>query len=112
VIIDCLEFNRDFRLLDPWDELAFLALECEHLGCAAAGQWVLETYGNATGDVPAPSIIHFYTSYRAALRARLAIGHLGEPVNDAPKWRRRARRYLDLAEAHIAQSRSVAGSDL
>ena len=31
-IIDCLEFSRDFRILDPADELAFLALECERLG--------------------------------------------------------------------------------
>lgn len=112
VIIDCLEFNRDFRLLDPWDELAFLALECEHLGGAVVGQWVLETYGNATGDVPQPSVVHFYTSYRAALRAKLAIWHLREPVTDAPKWRQRARSYLDLAEAHIAQCRPAASSDL
>ena len=31
-IIDCLEFSRDLRLLDPADELAFLALECESAG--------------------------------------------------------------------------------
>ncbi len=28
VIIDCLEFSRDLRLLDPFDEFAFLGLEC------------------------------------------------------------------------------------
>ena len=31
-IIDCLEFSRELRLLDPADELGFLALECERLG--------------------------------------------------------------------------------
>ena len=37
-IIDCLEFDRDLRLLDPVDELAFLALECERLGAP----WICE----------------------------------------------------------------------
>ncbi|MDJ0389609.1 hypothetical protein QMO56_15945 [Roseomonas sp. E05] len=27
-VIDCIEFDRGFRLLDPFEELAFLALEC------------------------------------------------------------------------------------
>jgi aminoglycoside phosphotransferase family enzyme len=37
LIIDCLEFNRDFRILDPVDELAFLALDCERLGAPWTG---------------------------------------------------------------------------
>jgi len=36
-VIDCLEFRREFRLLDPADELAYLALECERLGAS----WVV-----------------------------------------------------------------------
>ncbi len=31
-IIDCLEFNANLRAVDPLDEVAFLALECERLG--------------------------------------------------------------------------------
>lgn len=36
-IIDCLEFRRDLRLLDPVNELAFLAMECERLGDRSIG---------------------------------------------------------------------------
>ncbi len=32
VVIDCLEFNRALREVDPFDELAFLDLECRMLG--------------------------------------------------------------------------------
>ena len=32
VIIDCLEFNRTLRLVDPLDEIAFLGMECARLG--------------------------------------------------------------------------------
>ena len=35
-IIDCLEFNVKLRANDPFDEIAFLTLECERLG----GGWV------------------------------------------------------------------------
>ena len=27
VVIDCIEFNREYRILDATDELAFLAME-------------------------------------------------------------------------------------
>ena len=37
-VIDCLEFDRDLRLLDPVDELAFLGLECERLGATWIGE--------------------------------------------------------------------------
>jgi len=32
VIIDCLEFNRQLRLVDPFDEIAFLGMEAVLLG--------------------------------------------------------------------------------
>jgi len=31
-ISDCLEFNRAMRIIDPYDEIGYLALECEVLG--------------------------------------------------------------------------------
>ena len=37
VFIDCLEFKRDFRVLDPLDELSFLALDCTRLGARWIG---------------------------------------------------------------------------
>ena len=33
-IIDCLEFNPRLRAVDPFDEIAFLSLECDRLGAA------------------------------------------------------------------------------
>lgn len=34
IVIDCLEFSARLRRLDPFDEICFLALECERLGGA------------------------------------------------------------------------------
>ncbi|MGI9228034.1 MAG: hypothetical protein ACR2PU_04500 [Gammaproteobacteria bacterium] len=98
VIIDCLEFSRELRILDPVDELSFLALECERLGSSFVGKRVLEIYSNTTNDFPPVKLIHFYKSYRACVRAKLAIWHLKDSqVLDRAKWVDRANEYLNLA---------------
>ena len=101
VIIDCLEFNRALRILDPADDLGFLALECERMGLPWAESILFEAYAQISGDRPAPALIHFYQAYRAAVRAKLAIWHLDEArFRDSPKWRRRALDYITLAASH------------
>ncbi len=98
-IIDCLEFSKELRVVDPADELAFLALECERLGDARVGQWFLETYRSVTGDEPPAPLLHFYRVYRAFRRATLAVWHLDDPgVTDPERFAARARHYLDLVE--------------
>lgn len=102
VFIDCLEFNRDLRVLDPFDEVAYLALECQRLGAA----WIGETFLSAarqTLAAPAPeALISFYRAARALLRARLALAHLTEPEPRTPeKWEPRARQYVGIAEASL-----------
>lgn len=100
VIIDCLEFNRDMRLLDPADELAYLAMECAHLGADWVEDALFAGYARHSGDAPAPALRLFYRCARALLRTRLAIAHLDdEVVADPEKWRRQALGYLDLATA-------------
>ena len=42
VIIDCLEFNRALRLVDPFDELTFFTLECDFLSAAWVGEYILK----------------------------------------------------------------------
>ena len=102
-IIDCLEFSRELRVLDPADELAFLALECERLGAPAFVATIFETYTEITGDVPPAPLLAFYRSYRACVRAKLAIWHLNDPEPREPsKWVARARHYLQLASQHGA----------
>lgn len=103
-IIDCLEFNREFRLLDPVDELAYLAMECERLGAAAVGEQVLRQYLEATGDSPPDELTWFYKAFRACLRAKIAIWHIADhEVSDTEKWRRRANDYLELAESYATR---------
>lgn len=107
-VIDCLEFSRELRIADAADELAFLALECERLGAPGLGSALLLAYGETSGDWPNPALVHFYQSYRATLRARIAIRHLDEEkFRYSAQWRRRAGEYLQLAERHQDSINSV-----
>ncbi|WP_295803358.1 hypothetical protein [uncultured Microbulbifer sp.] len=98
-IIDCLEFNRDLRCVDPLDELCYLALECELLGRTDLGATIVDSYSD--DGAPDPALVHFYQCYRALLRAQLAAAHLLDAeVPNPDKWYRKTRIYLDAAGRH------------
>jgi aminoglycoside phosphotransferase family enzyme len=97
-IIDCLEFNARLRVVDPFDEIAFLGLECERLGAGWAADYLRRRMKRALRDGPADELFAFYRCHRATLRARLAIAHLYEEHPRTPeKWPRLAAVYLALA---------------
>ena len=104
VFIDCLEFNRDLRIVDPADELASLAMECELLGAGELGKLLFDTYESVTGDAPGSALTRFYQSQRALLRAKLAVWHLEDGVTNSArgKWLARGRAYLRLAESYCS----------
>jgi aminoglycoside phosphotransferase family enzyme len=101
VIIDCLEFNRDFRILDAVSELMFLTLECARLGAPNLGEVIVQRYSEATGDVPPEPLRRFYTCYHACIRAKIALWHLADVADrEAPRWIDKATYYL--RQAHRA----------
>lgn len=100
VIIDCLEFSRRLRIVDPVDELAFLALECAMAGAPEVGLRLQRGYETYARDRPPERLIAFHTGYRALLRARLSALHSLEPGSRPPAaWLAKAAAYLDVAAA-------------
>ena len=98
-IIDCLEFNSRLRVVDPFDEVAFLSLECERLGAAWVADYLQRRMKRMLRDGYADELFTFYRCHRATLRARLAIAHLLEQHPRAPeKWPRLAATYLKFAD--------------
>ncbi len=106
LFIDRLEFNRGFRLLDPVEELAFLALECEFEGAAWIGDRVFGVYRSLTGEQPESELVTFFKATRAHLRARLSASHLTDhpPRDSVQKWIDKTRAYLELAWRHLPAS--------
>jgi aminoglycoside phosphotransferase family enzyme len=97
VIIDCLEFSRRLRIVDPADELAFLALECAMSGEPKVGVRLQRSYEALTGDRPPEPLIAWYAGFRSLLRARLMAVHSLEPGSRTPQeWLAKSNRYLEI----------------
>jgi aminoglycoside phosphotransferase family enzyme len=101
VVIDCLEFSAELRQVDPFDELAFLGLECTIAGVAWVAQRLVDGVGAALDDRPPDALVHLYAANRAALRARLAVAHLQDPQPRTPE------RWLPLGRRYLAQAASA-----
>lgn len=100
VVIDCIEFNPALRQVDPFDEVAYLGLECDMAGVSWIGPHLVSGMATALYDHPQLALLHFYTAHRALLRARLAMAHLLDSQPRAPeKWPPLAERYIERALA-------------
>lgn len=100
-VIDCLAFKREFREVDPVDELSFLAMECDWMGAGEVGIEVLHVYFRAGDDRCDERLVAFYKCLRACLRTKLALWHTGDgAVRDHDKWLHRAGQYLALARGY------------
>jgi aminoglycoside phosphotransferase family enzyme len=104
-VIDCLEFDRDLRILDRAEELAFLELECARLGHARAGHELACRTLALLDDSAPDNLRSFYRSHRAATRAKLYVWRAGEPDGgDSSSWLGRADGYISSALAESALS--------
>jgi len=102
-VIDCLEFDRNLRILDRAEELCFLELECSRLDRGEFGRWITAECLSRLGDAAPESLLAFYRSHRAATRAKLYVWRADEPDGESPgTWLARAREYLATA---LAESR-------
>lgn len=105
-IIDCLEFSRDLRIQDSAEEIAFLALECELAAGTDAARSLISAFAAVSGDEAAPSLMAFYMSRRATVRAILSAWHLADPRFDRGYYIAQTDRYRDIAAAYAAEALS------
>lgn len=95
-VLDCLDFDDRLRFVDRLDDVAFLAMDLEHLGRPGLAADFLHDYALASGDAGAApaSLVHHYTAYRAFVRAKVeCLQHTQGRTGAAEE----ARRYAELA---------------
>jgi uncharacterized protein len=103
-VIDCLEFERDLRLMDPFEEAAFLGLDCARLGAAWIGPQLIGNLSESLGNSPPAALSDFYTVFHACVRARIALRHLEDAQPSTPeRWPVMAESYFDAAAAALAR---------
>ena len=102
-VIDCLEFSRAMRILDPYDEIGYLGLECAMLGAQWVRPMLLDLLETRLGGRPEKDVLALYGGFRALLRARLCIAHLLDAVVRHPeKWKPAALSYIAMAESELS----------
>lgn len=99
LIIDCLEFNRNMRIVDPYDEVNYLGLECELLGAAWIRPQLVAVVDRELRAHPGTALIGLLGAFRCVMRARISLAHLFDPEPRKPEhWPRLARAYLGIAK--------------
>lgn len=101
-VLDCIEFNERFRFADVCADVAFVSMDLAWHGRADLAELFLAAYARESGDYDLYSVVDFYESYRAYVRAKIcAIGYSSSGVGVVARQRleRDARRYLLLALA-------------
>ena len=111
LVIDCIEFNDEYRINDIADELAFLAMECDRLHVASVGKLLFEAYAEESHDVVPPRLLAFYKAYRACVRAKVAAlrGQQLDSNASTPSGERERSLehiYLELAEQYVGDLES------
>lgn len=104
VAFDRVEFGREFRLVDPYDEMNALGLDCARLGADWIGPLLLRRLADAGLAAPGAPLLRVYGAARCLTLARLALDHLRDAVVRTPaKWAPRARYWLGAAAAALRE---------
>jgi hypothetical protein len=95
--IDCLEFNKELRTIDVLNDIGFLCMDLERLRRADLASLLLKSYAKQL-DLRAKSLLTFYKSYRAMVRAKVA--YLKESQMDEPHNFACVEEYLSRASCY------------
>jgi len=99
-VIDCIEFNDRFRFGDVCADVAFLAMDLAEHGRVDLAERLLARYARAADDYDLYSVVDFYESYRAFVRAKISTFLARDEGAPAPLRLRaeaEARRHFLLA---------------
>jgi aminoglycoside phosphotransferase family enzyme/predicted kinase len=102
IIFDAIEFNDSFRWIDVMSELAFLLMDLQDRKLPAHANRLLNRYLEHTGDYAGLELLRFYQTYRAMVRAKVALLGVAFGGTDEQIAAARAQyaRYANLAESY------------
>ena len=100
VIFDCIEFNPSLRWIDVISEVAFLVMDLLHLGYDGYAYRFLNRYLQHTGDYNGLALLRYYLTYRALVRAKVALLRLTQKPDaaDCEQIRSEYAAFANLAE--------------
>ena len=93
-----VEFDYGYRLIDPYDELTALGIDCARLGADWIGLALRKQLSEAGIQPPTPALLRLYSLARCLSQARVALDNLRSPdISASAPWAPRARAFLAIA---------------
>ncbi|NBB85441.1 MAG: AAA family ATPase, partial [Bacteroidetes bacterium] len=108
-ILDCIEFNERFRMLDIANDVAFLAMDLDVAGRPDLGHRFTEGMADGLADPGLLTLQPFYKAYRAHVRAKVEAIRAGE--EEVPDADRQASRQLARRHAQWALRYAISGNE-
>ena len=106
--VDAVEFDARLRQIDVAADLAFTVMDLERLGAPDLAQTLVDSYVQGSDDRDVRTLVPFYASYRACVRAKVACVRLDQLDPGAPERRAfeaEVRFLLELALRFAWRSR-------
>lgn len=100
-VFDCIEFNDNFRWIDVISEIAFTTMDLIDRKRPDFAARLLDRYLQRTGDYAGLALMRFYQTYRALVRAKVAIlrhSQAGLNENEKAESLNQYKEYSRLAE--------------
>jgi hypothetical protein len=99
--LDCLDFDDRLRVGDVLADVAFLAMDLEHLGRPDLATLLLDLHRELTGDTWPSSLGHHHVAYRAQVRALVHAIQAAQGGPHAADAAVQSRSLLALAAHHL-----------
>ncbi len=107
VPFDGLEFDPALRFIDVASDLAFLTMDLAARKRPDLRRKLLNAWVEASGDFDAVTLLPYYETYRALVRAKVAALRRGQDAAGAARAVRESHRYLDWAAAQCSRDKPV-----
>ncbi len=105
ILFDAIEFNTYLNHIDVISDLAFLLMDLEYRGRVHYSRRLLNHYLELTGDYGGLALLDFYKTYRAMVRAKVAVLRITQEME--PDERRAVMdeviRYINLALSYTEE---------
>lgn len=110
VIFDCIEFNRNFYLIDVMSEIAFVVMDLEERQQTTLARRFLNAYLQISGDYLGLRVLGFYKVYRAMVRAKVDALRTSQEQTGTQEYAKTLQdllQYLRLAESYTQPGQAM-----